>query len=101
MRGFAGLDRPLDRSQHGGREDAPHPPAMLEKMLADALDAHNPIAPDSGQPYQLPDAPPPPKLPPPPLNPPLSLELPPPEDPPRMNHWTRRTIRLFRAELLR
>jgi hypothetical protein len=29
--------------------------------------------------YQLPDAPPPPKLPPPPLKPPLSLELLPPE----------------------
>jgi hypothetical protein len=35
-------------------------------MSADAFDAHI---------YQLPDAPPPPKLPPPPLNPPLSLEL--------------------------
>src|ERR1700750_2860897 len=34
--------------------------------------------------YQLPDAPPPPKLPPPPLNPPLSLELelPPDQEPP-------------------
>jgi hypothetical protein len=35
-------------------------------MPADAPDIHA---------YQLPDAPPPPKLPPPPLNPPLSLEL--------------------------
>src|SRR6185312_1294264 len=47
-------------------------------MLADALDAHNQL-----QIYQLPDAPPPPKLPPPPLNPPLSLELLPPEEPPQ------------------
>ena len=42
---------------------------MLEKMLADPLDAHI-----CRSIYQLPDAPPPPKLPPPPLNPPLSLE---------------------------
>src|SRR3982074_76196 len=53
---------------------------MFEKMPADAPDAHI---------YQLPDAPPPPKLPPPPLNPPLSLEPllpeyepPPPDQPP-------------------
>jgi hypothetical protein len=39
-------------------------------MFSNSLDTHG---------YQLPDAPPPPKLPPPPLNPPLSLELLPPE----------------------
>ena len=40
MRGLARLDRLLDRRQHLRRKDAPHPPAMLEKMLADAPDAH-------------------------------------------------------------
>ena len=84
MRGLAGLDRLLDRSQHVRRKIAPHPPVVLEKMPADAPDAH--VC------YQLPDAPPPPKLPPPPLKPPLSLELlpldpaaadqPPPTQPP-------------------
>src|SRR3954451_15450454 len=54
------LDRALDRSQHMLRKDLSNPPAVLEQMLADALDAHG---------HQLPDAPPPPKLPPPPLNP--------------------------------
>src|SRR3984885_5442606 len=68
------LDRALDRSQHLLRENASNPPAVLQQMLADTLDAHG---------HQLPDAPPPPKLPPPPLNPPLSLELLPPEDPPQ------------------
>ncbi len=64
------LDCALDRSQHMFREDRSNPPAVLQQMLADTLDAHG---------HQLPDAPPPPKLPPPPLNPPLSLELLPPE----------------------
>src|ERR1700733_10699762 len=67
------LDRALDRSQHLLRENASNPPAVLQQMLADTLDAHG---------HQLPDAPPPPKLPPPPLNPPPSLELLPPENPP-------------------
>ena len=67
MRGLAGLDRLLDRGQHVGRKIPPHPPAMLQQMLADAPDAHVPAL------YQLPDAPPPPKLPPPPLKLPLSL----------------------------
>src|ERR1700687_3098531 len=40
MRGLPRLDRPLDRSQYRRREDAPYPPAMLNKMLADAPDAH-------------------------------------------------------------
>src|SRR5258705_4995040 len=74
MRSLARPDRLLDRSQYLRRDNPPHPPAGIEKMPADARDIH---------PYQLPDAPPPPKLPPPPLNPPLSLELllepPPPE----------------------
>src|ERR1700719_2452563 len=79
MRGLAGLDGLLDQGQHLRREDAPHPPAVLHQMLADAFDAHNQL-----QTYQLPDAPPPPKLPPPPEKPPLSLELllPPDQDPP-------------------
>src|SRR6202165_249470 len=68
MGGLAGLDRLLDRSQYARRKNPPHPPAVLKKMPAHAPDVHA---------YQLPDAPPPPKLPPPPLNPPLSLELPP------------------------
>src|SRR5260370_33850031 len=66
MRGLTRLDRLLDRSQYLRRENPPYPPAVLNKMLAEALDAHI---------YQLPDPPPPPKLPPPPLNPPLSLQL--------------------------
>src|ERR1700737_2168579 len=76
MRGLAGLDRLLDHRQHPWRKNPPRPPAVLEKMLADAPDAHSTSS------YQLPDAPPPPKLPPPP---PLSLELlllPPPQEPP-------------------
>ena len=40
MRGLARLDRLLDRGQHLRRKDPPDPPAVLEKMLADALDAH-------------------------------------------------------------
>ena len=68
MRGLARLDRLLDRRQRLRRKNAPQPPAVFEQMPADALDAHV---------YQLPDAPPPPKLPPPPLKPPLLLELPP------------------------
>src|ERR1035438_7567642 len=69
MGSFAGLDRLLDAVEHLGRKDAPHPPTVLDEMLADAPDTH----PNS---YQLPDAPPPPKLPPPPENPlSLSLEL--------------------------
>src|ERR1700761_423843 len=75
MGGLARLDGLLDQGQHLRREDAPHPPAVLHQMLADAFDAHNQL-----QTYQLPDAPPPPKLPPPPEKPPLSLELPPPPD---------------------
>src|SRR5712671_4845512 len=67
MRGLARPDRLLDRSQYLGRENPPHPPAVLNKMPADAPDIHA---------YQLPDAPPPPKLPPPPLKLPLSLEVP-------------------------
>src|SRR3954471_11164360 len=70
---LTGLDRALDGGQHMLRKDLSDPPAVLEQMLADTLDAHG---------HQLPDAPPPPKLPPPPLNPPLSLELLPPENPP-------------------
>src|SRR5438552_6119578 len=66
MRGLARPDRLLDRTQHLRRKNPPHPPAVLKKMPADAPDIHA---------YQLPDAPPPPKLPPPPLNPPLSPEL--------------------------
>jgi hypothetical protein len=66
MRGFARADRLLDRSQDLRRKNPPHPPTVLNKMPADPPDIHA---------YQLPDAPPPPKLPPPPLNPPLSLEL--------------------------
>ena len=66
MRGLAGLDRLLDSRQHGRRERKAPPPVMLEKMPDDACNAHV---------YQLPDAPPPPKLPPPPLKPPLSLPL--------------------------
>src|SRR3984957_9172901 len=79
MRGLAGLDGLLDQGQHLRRKDAPHPPAVLHQMLADAFDAHNQL-----QTYQLPDAPPPPKLPPPPEKPPLSLEpleKPPPPPP--------------------
>ena len=76
MRGLARLDRPLDAVEHFRRKDAPHPPAVLDQMLADALDSHDEFL------YQLPDAPPPPKLPPPPLNPPLSLELEPLLQPP-------------------
>src|ERR1700736_6494279 len=57
MGGLAGLDRLLDRSQYARRKNPPHPPAVLKKMPADAPDVHA---------YQLPDAPPPPKLPPPP-----------------------------------
>src|SRR3954467_1218550 len=71
MSGLARLNRPLDRSQHLGRENPPYPPAMFNKMFADAPDAH--IFTSSA--YQLPDAPPPPKLPPPPLNPPLEPPL--------------------------
>jgi hypothetical protein len=78
MHGLASLDRLFDSSQYPGRKDAPHPPAVLKKMLADAPDTHFYQLPDI---YHLPDAPPPPKLPPPPLNPPLSLELLPPELP--------------------
>src|SRR5216683_6339180 len=66
MRGLAGLDRVLDCRQRPWRKNPPRPPAVLEKMPADAPDAHATSS------YQLPDAPPPPKLPPPP---PLSLEL--------------------------
>src|ERR1700731_1282324 len=82
MRGRAGLDGLLDQGQHLRREDAPHPPAVLHQMLADAFDTHNQL-----QTYQLPDAPPPPKLPPPPEKPPMSLESlekppPPPTKPP-------------------
>src|ERR1700761_6090552 len=85
MGGLARLDGLLDQGQHLRREDAPHPPAVLHQMLADAFDAHNPL-----QTYQLPEAappptlPPPPNPPPPPKTPPLSLELPPPpaQDPP-------------------
>src|ERR1700674_2106022 len=76
MRGLARLDGLFDQRQHLRRENGAPPPAVLLQMLADAFDAHI-------QTYQLPDAPPPPKLPPPPLKPPLSLELLPPEnDPP-------------------
>ena len=70
MRRLAGLDRLLDLGQHLSRKNPPHPPLILDKVLADALDAHN---------YQLPEAPPPPKLPPLPEKP-LSLE--PELDPP-------------------
>src|SRR5215472_13867523 len=66
MGGRAGLDRPLDRSQHVGSKDAPRAPVMLDEMPCDATDAHVD--------YQLPEAPPPPKLPPPPPKL-LSLEL--------------------------
>src|SRR6516164_307752 len=37
---FARLDCLLDARQHLWGKDAPHPPGVLEKMLADALDAH-------------------------------------------------------------
>src|SRR5580693_269910 len=70
MRRLTCLDRLLDRGQHCGAKNAPSLPVMFYEMPADALDAHA---------YQLPDAPPPPKLPPPPLKEPLSLELPLPE----------------------
>src|SRR3954451_4734545 len=70
---LARLDRALDGDQHMLRKHLSDPPAVLEQMLGDTLDAHA---------HQLPDAPPPPKLPPPPLNPPLSLELLPLENPP-------------------
>ena len=77
MRGLARLDRLLDPRQRRWRKDPPQPPAVFDEMPADAPDAHG---------YQLPDAPPPPKLPPPPLKPPLLLELPPldhePPEPP-------------------
>src|SRR6266702_8442906 len=79
MRGLASLDRLLDRRQHAGRKDPPHPPAVLDQMLGDALEAHA-----TSSLYQLPDAPPPPKLPPPPEKPPPELEPllhpPPPPD---------------------
>ncbi|MDH8644540.1 hypothetical protein QIH53_27210, partial [Klebsiella pneumoniae] len=58
-------------------ERAAHPPAVEKKMLADAFDAHC-----CALGYQLPDAPPPPKLPPPPLKPPLELLDPPELNPP-------------------
>src|ERR1700761_9280369 len=73
MGGLARLDGLLDQGQHLRREDAPHPPAVLHQMLADAFDAHNQL-----QTYQLPDAAPPPKLPPPP-EPTPPLRPPPPE----------------------
>src|SRR5207253_9921175 len=40
MGGLACPDCPLDRSQHMRRENPPHPPAVLQKMSADAPDAH-------------------------------------------------------------
>src|ERR1700761_872344 len=61
MRCLTGLDRLLDRIQYPRRKQPPHPPAVFEKMFADAPYAHHQL-----QIYQLPDAPPPPKLPPPP-----------------------------------
>src|SRR5216684_8266900 len=78
VRGFARLDRLLYSREHVRRKHLPDPPVVFEKVLADALDVH------VGElRYQLPDAPPPPKLPPPPLNPlSLSLEPPPPPQPP-------------------
>src|SRR5665213_2750591 len=85
---LARLDRLLDVRQDARRKKPPRPPAVFEKVFADAPDAHYQL-----QIYQLPDAPPPPKLPPPPLKEPLSLpELllpeyepppyPPPDQPP-------------------
>src|ERR1700688_1488736 len=65
----ARFDRLPDQGQHFRRKDAPHPPAVLHQMFANAFDTHSQL-----QIYQLPDAPPPPKLPPPPEKPPLSLE---------------------------
>ena len=79
MRGLSRFDRLLDAREHVGRKHAPHPPVMCEKMLADPPDGHDTACPA----YQLPDAPPPPKLPPPPLKPlSLSREPPPPLQPP-------------------
>src|SRR5882757_4816418 len=78
MRRLAAPDRLLDPGEHGGREYPLDPPMMFEKVPADALDVHV-----SEPCYQLPDAPPPPKLPPPPLNPlSLSRDPPPPLEPP-------------------
>src|SRR5713226_507030 len=76
MRGLAGLDRVLDCRQRPWRKNPPRPPAVLEKMPADAPDAHSTSS------YQLPDAPPPPKLPPPPPLSPEPLLLLPPQEPP-------------------
>ena len=79
MRCFALLDRLLDAVEHVLRENLLRPPMMLHEMSGNALDAHDR--------YQLPEAPPPPKLPPPPLKLPLSLDddpllqLPPDEEP--------------------
>src|SRR6266850_1875141 len=47
MRGFARLDRRLDRREHPWRKNPPHPPMVLKKMPADAFDAHNSPAPRS------------------------------------------------------
>src|SRR5277367_1196945 len=40
MRSLARLDRPLDAVEYLGRKVAPHPPTVLDEMLADALDSH-------------------------------------------------------------
>src|SRR6516225_400744 len=65
MRRFALLDRLFDAIEHGLRKYLPRTPVVLEEMPGDTPDAHD---------YQLPEAPPPPKLPPPPLKLPLSLD---------------------------
>src|ERR1700676_680106 len=80
MGGLARLDRLFDRSQYLARKNPAGPPMIVEKMLADALDAHIFTGSSLALLYQLPDAPPPPKLPPPPLKEPLSLLLEPPPD---------------------
>src|SRR5205814_10337534 len=71
MGGLSRLDCPLDCSQHLRRENPPYPPTMLNKMFADAPDAHI----FTSYAYQLPDAPPPQKLPQPPLIPQLDPQL--------------------------
>src|SRR5947209_8010084 len=72
---LARLDRPLDSRQRRRWKNPPYPPAVLDKMLADASDTHVFTSSLYSSFYQLPDAPPPPKLPPPPLNPPLNPPL--------------------------
>jgi len=41
MGGLVRLGRLLDQGQRFRRDNAPSPPVVLEKMFADALDAHS------------------------------------------------------------